>query len=390
MLGKVVGLEIEWPQRHPGGTLPKQRRGAAALRSMVVDLGISRLVDDMWTRLDVDAQTRNQLRTSIEGMLTEWVERSPSPNKRRTLVVFIDDLDRCSDDVVVQVCEAVKLYLDAPGLIFVIACDLSVLARGVASSARGGIGEGRTYLEKIIQVAYRVPAPSAETVRHLIDGYGRKSGISDLLDTTVVDILAEATGRNPRRIKRIINSFVLEHHLDPAWRCAPLNSALLITAILLQQLYPSFYGVIVDETSGDDPIGDFLDYAAVRAKAPNPHSVDDAWWSVVRRTFRRHGPPEPSAVTLPAGETLQIAGLEASLPTDYPALARNDALVALLRRIGGPIRRRALCARLRSSPLGSERIVEPASPAATASDDVGRSDSTELSGSADSGNSAAF
>ena len=207
-------------------------------------LGVTRLVDDMWSRLEVDAQARNQFRESIQGMLTDWVERGGGTAKNRTLVVFIDDLDRCSDDVVVQVCEAVKLYLDAPGLIFVMACDLSVLARGVAGPARGGVGEGRTYLEKIVQVAYRVPAPSGHAVRQLIVGYGERSGISHLLDATVVDILSDATGKNPRRIKRIVNSFVLEHHLDPAWRRAPLNSTLLITAILLQQLYPSFYALL--------------------------------------------------------------------------------------------------------------------------------------------------
>jgi hypothetical protein len=321
-------------------------------------LGISRLVDDMWARLEVDAQARNQLRESIQGMLSEWVEQGGKAANRRSLVVFIDDLDRCSDDVVVRVCEAVKLYLDAPGIIFVIACDLSVLARGVAGPARGGIGEGRTYLEKIIQVAYRVPAPGNKVVRELIAGYGQRSGISHLLDATVIDILSDATGRNPRRIKRIINSFVLEHHLDPAWRRPPLNSALLITAILLQQLYASFYAVVADENSGTDPIGDFLEYATVRAKASNPPHGDDPWWSVVRRTFTKHGLPAPISVSLPSGERLRLDDLEMLLPADYPALARNEPFVALLRRIGGVGSRHALRAHLLSNPLGTERIVE--------------------------------
>ncbi len=332
-------------------------------------LGVTRLVDAMWTQLEVDAQARNQLRENIQGMLSEWVKQGGKTAGGRTLVVFIDDLDRCPDDVVVRVCEAVKLYLDAPGLIFVIACDLAVLARGVAGPARGGVGEGRTYLEKIIQVAYRVPAPGSDVVRGLIKGYGKRSGISHLLDPTVVNILSDATGRNPRRIKRIINSFVLEHHLDPAWRRAPLNSALLITAILLQQLNPSFYAVVVDENSGEDPIGDFLDYATVRAKASNPPLGDNAWWSAVRRTFKQRGLPAPSPVSLPVGEALPLEDLEKSLSDEYPALdyprlARNEAFVARLRRIGGLSTRQALRAHLLSSPLGTERVVESASSVA--------------------------
>ena len=153
------------------------------------------------------------------------------------MVVFIDDLDRCSDDVVVKICEAVKLYLDAPGLIFVLACDESVPARGIASLARGGAAEGRSYLEKIIQVVYLVPPPDDDGVRELIKGYAAKSRTGDLIKDQVAKTLAHSTSRNPRKIKRIINSFILEQELSSAWRSAPLSSTHLVTVILLQPVH---------------------------------------------------------------------------------------------------------------------------------------------------------
>jgi len=75
----------------------------------------------------VDAKSRNELRDLIQNMLKDWISTAGEGDPDRALVVFIDDLDRCSDEVVVKVCEAVKLYLDARGLIFVMACDQSVL-----------------------------------------------------------------------------------------------------------------------------------------------------------------------------------------------------------------------------------------------------------------------
>ncbi|OSC32293.1 hypothetical protein B8W69_00410 [Mycobacterium vulneris] len=330
-------------------------------------LGLTRLVDDMWAGLHVDAQARNKLREDLHGMLSDWIKQGGKRSNRRTLVVFIDDLDRCTDEVVVRVCEAVKVYLDAPGLIFVIACDLSVIARSAAGRARGAIGEGRTYLEKIVQVSYRVPVPNSKKVNELIKVYGEQSGISQLLDETVVDILAEATERNPRRIKRIINSFVLEHHLDAAWRDAPLNSTLLITAILLQQLYPSLYSVLIDENSGEDPIWDFVDYAIIQAKASNPPSSEDRWWGVVRRTFRKTDLPVPNPASLPVGEGIRIDGLAKSLGVD-PDLAANKVLVALLKRIRGS-GSRALRRHLRSSPLGTETIAPATDLESGATDD---------------------
>jgi hypothetical protein len=325
-------------------------------------LGVTRLVDELWSTLAVDAKTRNEMRDLIGSMLSDWMERSSQSG--RALVVFIDDLDRCTDEVIVQVCEAVKLYLDAPGLIFVLACDLSVLARGAAASARSGIGEGRAYLEKIIQVTYRVPPPDEASIRKLIAGYGERSGISGVLDEIIASILVERAGRNPRKIKRIINSFVLEYQVNPAWRRFPLDSSLLVTAVLMQHLYTSFYDFLVSDESGYDPIGVFLDYATVHAKASTPPSPDSAWWAVVRRTFQEHGMPPPDRF-LGTSEKLmeEIKILENVLPDDFPALARNNAFVALLRTIGDKETRQALRAELMRRPLAVEVADEGVSAA---------------------------
>ena len=318
-------------------------------------LGVTRLVDELWSRLAVDAKSRNEMRDIIGSMLSQWMQHASQSG--RVLVVFIDDLDRCADEVIIQVCEAVKLYLDTQGLIFVLACDLSVLARGAATSARGGEGEGRAYLEKIIQVAYRVPPPDDAKTRELIRGYGDLSGTSSLLNDVITEILTQRAGRNPRRIKRIINSFVLEYRLNPAWREFPLDSSLLVIAILIQHLYSSFYDYLVSGDAGDDPIGTFLDYASVRARASNPPPSDHAWWAVVRRTLQEHGIPPPDRSSGTSEKLMEDIGqLENLLPEVFPALARSADFVALLRSIGDKETRQALRAQLISRPLVSEVV----------------------------------
>ena len=331
--------------------------GIARLLAVLVArfLGAPRLVDEIWDTLSVDAKSRNEMKDLIASMLSDWMQHSSQPG--RALVVFIDDLDRCADDAVVQVCEAVKLYLDAPGLIFVIACDLSVLARGVSVSARGGVGEGRAYLEKIIQVSYRVPQPNESKVRKLILDYGKRSGTSGLIEDMVMRILVERAGRNPRRIKRLINSFVLEYRLNPAWHNPPLDSSLLITAILLQHIYTPFYDYLVDDNSPDDPIAEFLDYVIVRSKAADPPSLNNGWWAIVRRVFQEHGMPTPDRFSATSEKLMQeVERLENVLPDTFPAFARNDAFVALLRSIGDKETHQALRAQLISRPLVTETI----------------------------------
>ena len=355
VLGKLDPNVLRRSMRHLA-----QQRGVISIIRIIIGiaarfLGISRLVDQMWNDLAVDPKARNEMRDIIAGMLSEWIKQSGQPG--RVLVVFIDDLDRCTDEVVLQVCEAVKLYLDAPGLIFVIACDMSVIARDVAESARGGIGEGRAYLEKIIQVAYKVPRPTEANIRKLIDDYGKRSGVSNLIDDLMKEILIEDADRNPRKIKRVINSFALEYKLNPAWRKWPLDSWLLVTSILLQYVYTPFYDFLVSDDSSDDPIGDFLDYVNIRRLAPTPPPSHHPWWAVVHRAFWEHGitPPDRSPGT---GDKLMrdVERLEAAFPKEFPALARNNAFVTLMRSIGNKETRCALRAQLINRLLAAEAV----------------------------------
>ena len=51
--------------------------------------------------------------------------------KENRLVVFIDDLDRCMPEKAIEVLEAIKLFLDVQGCIFVLGLDQEVIARGI-------------------------------------------------------------------------------------------------------------------------------------------------------------------------------------------------------------------------------------------------------------------
>lgn len=317
--------------------------------------GVARLVDELWNQVAIDARSRNKLRDDVSAMLGKWVSQKGTPDPDKCMVVFIDDLDRCSDDVIVKVCEAIKLYLDVHGLIFVLACDQSVLARGVSVPARGEAEEGRSYLEKIVQVVYRVPPPNESELKELIHGYARMTRTEDLIDTAVETILVEGAGRNPRKIKRIINSFILEYQLDPAWP----EPAWLVTAILLQHLYTPFYELLIRDTTLPDPIGEFLTYARLRRELV----IGTRWdmqgeaGDVLQHALTVHHLAPPSDQE--TGEAA-LARLEQRLPEEFPGLAASEALVALLNGLGDEEAREALRTRLVNRPLATATIqLEP-------------------------------
>jgi hypothetical protein len=311
--------------------------------------GLSRAVNDLMTSFSISARSRSEMRELIQEVLGDWLKSGGQGTDESALVVFVDDIDRCSDETVVQMCEAIKLYLDMPGLIFVLACDLTILARGVTSVTGATRSEAFAYLEKIIQVAYRVPTPDDRQIAKLISQCSLFSGTDELFDgaNPASKILAEGTRRNPRRIKRIINSFILEYTLDPAWATPQLGIESLIKSVLLYLLYPWFYDVFIGDYSSDDPIQDFLDYIDLEN---NQFDSDGDRLEHAEKVFKAY------QLSM-QGENLAgaLKQLRSVMPKALPALTHDQALISLLKSMGDADSRRAIRAQLIHSPLRSER-----------------------------------
>ena len=286
--------------------------------------GLGQMVDAVWRALAVDAKSRNEIKGVVREMAATWLAKGGDGAPRRLLVVFIDDLDRCTDQRIFEVCEAIKVYLDVPGVVFVLACDQTVLGRAVGKEQ---VGDGVRYLEKIIQVSYPIPPPSSALARNLVDGYVRRSGTAHLFDDAMKNLLIERTGRNPRRIKRLINGFVLEHHLGRAGR--ELSAESLVKIILLRHFYPEFYTMVITSREGDMATR-FLDYHDFREYVRNGTEPDPARQA---RLFQAVGvqPPRPDASKAELAERLEEVVRE--LPVSFPDLARDKEFVALLRSL---------------------------------------------------------
>jgi predicted KAP-like P-loop ATPase len=83
-----------------------------------------------------------------------------------TLVLFIDNLDRCLPDVAIGTLEAIRLFLFMPQTAFVIAADEDMIRHSVARHFQDPTASHvRDYLDKVIQVPLRVPQVGPEEFR---------------------------------------------------------------------------------------------------------------------------------------------------------------------------------------------------------------------------------
>ena len=194
------------------------------------------------------------------------------------VVVLVDDLDRSLPDTVVDSLEAIKLFLSVDKMAFVIAADDASVERAIGQrlASTGQPTTARQYLEKIVQIPFRIPTLSLErTIEYLalllLDGM---AGIDDVaqriretrgkgqslaarvaghipperngdveLAETLGPILHRNTLGNPRRLKRFLNALWLRTsfagvrgvELSPN-ACAKLMIAELLFPDLFAQL----------------------------------------------------------------------------------------------------------------------------------------------------------
>src|SRR3954447_8975149 len=94
-------------------------------------LRLSSLANALWRQASIDPQVRNEVQGLVAQSMQDWAHTRAELGPDRLLVVFIDDLDRCPPVNVLQVFEAVKLYLDAPGLVFIVGYDPEVVTDAV-------------------------------------------------------------------------------------------------------------------------------------------------------------------------------------------------------------------------------------------------------------------
>jgi hypothetical protein len=126
--------------------------------------------------------------------------------------------------VVLDLLEAIKIFLHVPDLVFVVAADEELIGKGLRLRYRelldgGGAGpegeflarKGQEYFEKIIQLRINLPECTANHAHRFI-----AAQFPEWMPAT--DIILSAVGSNPRRLKQYCNWLVFRHMVDQAER----------------------------------------------------------------------------------------------------------------------------------------------------------------------------
>lgn len=196
-------------------------------------------------------------------------EKTINKTGLKTLVILIDDLDRCNPERIIDNLEAIKLFLNVPKTAFIIGADERIVRHAIecrykapnihSSEIEQYKGIVTDYLEKLIQVPYRLPRLSNADVetymsllfclrdlsdadfnkvydefekfreidRHSTFSYDELKGIINgkkntkgrdveqqlLMVQQIAPMVTNGLKGNPRQIKRFLNTFTLRLEL---------------------------------------------------------------------------------------------------------------------------------------------------------------------------------
>lgn len=155
---------------------------------------------------------------------------------RHRVVVFIDDLDRCFPDKAIQLLESIKLVLNHPGFIFVIAVDRRVLEgfldkRYVEEFGLKDYHQGQSYLDKIIQLPLWIPPHEkrfAYTIERLLDQPPLEEHRESF--EPLIDIIGLACEFNPRQLVRLCNDILVDRQV---YQLAKLREEFPLSAFII-------------------------------------------------------------------------------------------------------------------------------------------------------------
>ena len=227
----------------------------------------------------------DKTRTEIKKFRNEFKDLLKK-SKVENVVVFIDELDRCLPDTVLEVFEAMRLFLFVEGMSFVIGADERLIQYSIKSKYKEVPGNnldiGKEYLEKVIQYPLYIPQLTRAEVNQYLACLLLKQTLSDekfkkilgivytltpdqdfsmdlISDKTpdltenckqemalarqISSVLAPSINGNPRQCKRFLNTLYMRLELAKS-RNVTLDKNILAKLMLAEYFNPEFFKAV--------------------------------------------------------------------------------------------------------------------------------------------------
>jgi uncharacterized protein YjbI with pentapeptide repeats len=167
-----------------------------------------------------------------------------TPDNPFRFVIFIDDLDRCSEDKILEILESIKIFLSLKGIIYVLGISHDRIIELINKKFQTNNGE--QYIKKIIQIPITLPKWINQDIVDFITNLKKKGIINhkyqEVFNQENIELISEAIENNPREIKRFLNNFIVASEIFSSKQVVA-KELLVIQAIQLR--WNKFYDLLM-------------------------------------------------------------------------------------------------------------------------------------------------
>ena len=273
------------------------------------------------------------------------VDKAIKTNRGERLVVFIDELDRCSPKDVVATLIDLKTFLDIDGCVFIVAADREVLERALQEVPQANpvrdedpyYSTPGAFLDKVFQHQIPLPPLRAQALtrfaRELVETQGglwadlRKEQRDDRLFLRVVYGLVPVHVRSPRRVKVLLNNYATNVRIAEARGVNWIARAEeLATLTVLETEFPSVAADLIRFPS----LLKYLRNEEAEPQSESARATVDSYRSLLREVHSASGSDAP--VSAVAGDLL-VDSLSDKVASRRANKVLVENLLAYLRKI---------------------------------------------------------
>lgn len=257
-------LDNNWQDTLTPETNKKLQKSAEKISTILLKLGTDILLKHL-TADTISLETLENLENSYNKKRQELESKIRSLRKEIQsefddiaadnvkIVLFIDDLDRCEPTEIINLLEAIKLFLDLRHVFIILAIDKEVIDRGIEVKYKDfkfaqdrSMTLGAEYLEKMIQLPLQLFPLGENQVRGFMEALNLPN-LSPVIREQL-DVLEKIVVPNPRKIKRIVNILkVINAIIKAAPKGEKIKLDLMTRLIVLQVQNSELYNDVIKQ-----------------------------------------------------------------------------------------------------------------------------------------------
>ena len=177
------------------------------------------------------------------------------------IVVFIDDLDRCSPKKALEILESIKVFLDIEGFVYVMGLSFKTVDRLISQAYQDTGVKGSDYIKKIIQIPIRIPPWSISDIKELTTKIADEMKPYDQLIKNNAELIATGIEINPRELKRFTNNLIVAFEILNKKDIGEKEFLEILILEILKNRWNEFYVLLVTE---EDFRTSFLNYLSLK------------------------------------------------------------------------------------------------------------------------------